>query len=205
MNKLESLKSARIGQSAAKLRTGERSQTIPKGSRAYVNIGSKWEDLGYIYLLIDPVGGEVRYVGSTTRPVFMRLAEHFRLREDTKNFDLQEWLRTSDYPIVKIISYPKHLLHKAEKYWIKYYSKDNRLFNMDYMGTAKYGFTKVSEKLNPTKMKPCCKVSCDTGEIITCYKSIAEASMSTGAHMGNIMHVISGKRKTTAGSCWIPK
>lgn len=205
MNKLESLKSARIGQSAAKLRIGERSQTIPQGSRAYINIGSKREDLGYIYLLIEPVSGEVRYVGSTTRPVFMRLAEHFRLREETKNFDLQEWLKTSDYPIIKIMRYPKYLLHKAERYWIKYYSIDNRLFNMDYMGAAKYGFSKISEKLNPTKMRPCCKVNCETGHILTCYKSITEASLATGSHMGNIMHVLSGKRKTTGGHCWVSK
>lgn len=201
--KLEGLKSTEIGQSAAKARTGQRSSTIPEGSRAYIDIGSKREDLGFIYLLIDRYSGEIRYVGSTTRPVIHRLSEHLRLREDTANIQLQNWLKHSDYPIIKVLQYPKRLLYKAERYWITYYSFDNKLLNLDYNTSKQYGFKKIADKANPSKNRPCCKVNCTTGEQFVCYNSITEASLKTNSHMGNIMHVISGKRKSTGGYCWI--
>jgi hypothetical protein len=87
MGKCESWKTIEIGQSAAKFRIGKRSETSLKRRTSK---RGKRETYGFIYLLIDPVTTEVRYVGKTTRNIFVRLAEHFRLRDKTANKKLQE-------------------------------------------------------------------------------------------------------------------
>lgn len=65
MSKRDSWKSIEIGQSAAKLRIGERSETSPRG-RTPRNRGKR-EAYGFIYLLIDPYStGETKEYASIT-------------------------------------------------------------------------------------------------------------------------------------------
>lgn len=77
MDKLECLKSSNIGQSAAKPRTGEGSQTIPEGSTP-TNLGGNGDDFYKvnIYGLVDPQTNLIRYVGKTRYRLDQRLAKH---------------------------------------------------------------------------------------------------------------------------------
>lgn len=88
MDKCERWKSIDIGQSAAESRTGKGSSTISTESTA--SNSGKQEPYGYIYLLLDPVSKEVKYVGKTTRHIILRLAEHIRERPNKTNLKLVE-------------------------------------------------------------------------------------------------------------------
>lgn len=113
MDKRECLKSMKIGQSAAKARIGQRSSTIPTGSTVIKNYRKK-ETCVYIYFLSCPYTGEIRYIGCTKRHPFQRLGEHFRMKANAPNQDLQNWLNNlQHWPTVKWKEYPKNLLHKA--------------------------------------------------------------------------------------------
>ncbi len=194
MHKCESWKIIDIGQSAAKPRIGERSSTIPEGSRG----NPKKETYGFIYLFIDPITTEVKYVGKTTRNVFIRIAEHFRLRESTANTGLKDFLsRLNCEPIIKLKKYPTYLLDKAEKYWINYYRQDNKLLNFS---SNKRAYNLNFKNLY--KVRKVARVNLYTGEL-TEYPSVSEAALVNNVHIENISHCVSGKRKSTGGFAWI--
>jgi hypothetical protein len=90
MDKCERWKSIDIGQSAAEFRRGKGSSTISKESTASSNTSGKQEPYGYIYLMLDPITSEVRYVGKTSRHIILRLAEHIRERPSKTNLKLVE-------------------------------------------------------------------------------------------------------------------
>jgi hypothetical protein len=194
MHKCESWKIIDIGQSAAKPRIGERSSTIPKGSRG----NPKKETYGFIYLFLDPITTEVKYVGKTTRNVLIRIAEHFRLRESTANIELKNFLAKHNCePTIMLKKYPIHLLDKAEKYWINYYKQDNKLLNFS-SNTPSYNLN--FKDLH--KVRKVARVNLHTGEL-TEYSSTSEAADKNGVHIGNISQCLSGKRKSTGGFAWI--
>lgn len=192
MRKLDSLRSINIGQSAAKLRIGERSSTILKGStRASTG---KREAHGYVYCLADPLSLEVRYVGSTKRHIVIRLAEHFMLRDNCPNLALQGWLKSVDCePFIWYKKYPLRLLSKAERYWIRYYKLDNRLLNV-----AKFNYSDFKTDLDMKKVKAVDRVCIYTGEIVT-YSSMSEAASKNSCHTGNMTNCIKGLRQTAGG------
>ena len=74
MGKRECLKSIEIGQSAAKLRGEERSETRARARTAMLNkyCGKRWAS---IYTLQDSKGN-IRYVGQTVRTLKERLSSH---------------------------------------------------------------------------------------------------------------------------------
>jgi hypothetical protein len=90
MGKRECLKSIEIGQSAAKLRGEERSETRAKARTAMLNkyCGKRWAS---IYVLKDSKGN-VRYVGQTVRSLKERLSSHL-CDTKRKNNHLQCWIR----------------------------------------------------------------------------------------------------------------
>lgn len=79
MDKLDSLKTDNIGQSAAKPRIEERSTTIPKGSTSKILEGNGSNIC--IYALIDPETDQVRYVGKTKFPLIQRLRKHLAAKD----------------------------------------------------------------------------------------------------------------------------
>lgn len=192
MGRRDSWKSIEIGQSAAKLRIGERSETSPRG-RTPRNRGKR-EAYGFIYLLIDPYSTEVKYIGKTSRNVFVRLAEHFRLEDKTPNKELQLWLRQIDCePTLKFKKYPLYLLNKAEKYWINFYKDDNNIFNYQTFNPVKY---QPARKIG--QFKKILRVNPNTGETKE-YASITHAALVNNVHIGNISRCANGTRSTTGG------
>lgn len=214
MGNRDSLKIVGIGQSAAKPRTEERSSTIPRGSTLLTR---KWkrEAHGYIYMLADPFTGEIKYVGKTSRHLYIRLGEHMQFRKDAANQSLVEWLKKLEItPIVYFKTYPERLLLKAERYLIKYYSIDNRLLNFNHSKNPrihKIGnrikhsdetVRKITEATMKTKSIPCYKCSQD-GIILSEYDSISHAHRKTGIPIENIYKCIKGERITAGGYKWV--
>lgn len=192
MGRCERWKSIDIGQSAAKSRTGKGSETSPRG-RTLGNKGKR-EAYGFIYLLIDSYSTEVRYIGKTSRNVFVRLAEHFRLEDKTPNKELQIWLREIECePIIKYKKYPIYLLNKAEKYWINFYKYDNNIFNYQTFNPVKYV---PARKIG--QFKKILRINPNSGEVKE-YSSLTEASITNNVHIGNITKCATGLRSTTGG------
>lgn len=145
-------------------------------------------------MLIDPITTEVKYIGKTKRHLIIRLAEHFRLREDSPNKALTSYLSSIDCdPIIYFRKYPVRLLVKAEKYWIRFYKHDNKLLNI---AQCPERFYDLNFKKN--QMKWVGRINLETGEE-TRYKSVSEAAYQNRLHLENISHCLKGRRQTTGG------
>lgn len=120
MGKRECLKSIGIGQSAAKLRGEERSETRAQARTAMLSkyCGKRWAS---IYTLQDSKGN-IRYVGQTVRTLKERLSGHICDAQRKNNY-LQNWIKKENLSVSIhfVKDYPIDLITAAEYYWIKYY------------------------------------------------------------------------------------
>lgn len=121
-------KKRRIGQSAAKPRTGERSTTIPEGSTGG-NPGKRQTLYTMkkirIYILSDPTNGEIKYVGKTHFTLGERLAKHMIAKENPHKVDwiksLQEKGLRPEIELLEEVD-KKDWISK-EKEWIKTFTE----------------------------------------------------------------------------------
>jgi hypothetical protein len=81
----------------------------------------------YIYVLTEPDGHTVRYVGKSNEfRIKKRLIEHCRLSQLKKNSHKNNWIRSllnqNERPVFKIIEECSEFdFQEREKYWVKYY------------------------------------------------------------------------------------
>lgn len=215
MSKLDSLKKDNIGQSAAKPRIEERSETISKESR-----GNPKQE-GTIYVLVDSKDS-IRYVGQTTQLPYKRFLGHLydckRKSNHVQNWINKELKEDRSINIKPIKTYPIHLLTAAEKYWIKYFSATGcKLVNTKLpMPNGKLGirmseqaklklsaFNKgktltAEHKLKVAKafMKP---VIVFNEEVEYQFPSIKEACLTLGLQPSNASKCLHGERTKTKG------
>lgn len=81
--------------------------------------------VGWIYVLVDPRTGEIRYVGWTYRSLKRRLAEHMYVRANEHNHRAH-WLallkQLGMRPFMRVLqSVPLTEAKTAERYWIDYF------------------------------------------------------------------------------------
>lgn len=78
-----------------------------------------------IYILIDPLSQEIRYVGWTVRPLEKRLAAHLREANQAKHHRacwIASLARSGQRPVIReIMRVPQDQWADAERYWIAYF------------------------------------------------------------------------------------
>jgi len=77
----------------------------------------------YLYVLVDPTSGEIRYVGWTAKALSTRLASHLRDRcKCHRTWWIKSLARVGLKPQIRLIQeVPDGLQHEAECYWISYF------------------------------------------------------------------------------------
>lgn len=164
--------------------------------------------LRYIYILIDPVTEQIRYVGQSYNPVD-RLKKHLRMSNHPKTFDyhIYRWIRGLNgvLPLLRIIDQGEDVNDK-EKYWINYYlNLGNNLTNQDLVR----GFSPASEerktknikhlnKLSEKSSKPILQYDLN-GNFIQEWVSIRSANRYFDTKIDS---VLSGKKKSAKGFQW---
>lgn len=224
MDKLECVKSTDIGQSAAKLRTGERSSTISQESSPVITGRNGGYSFGSIYVLKD-CKGNIRYVGQTYRTLEERLIGH-KSDARRKNNHVQYWLRTLQCePTIHLVKiYKSSLLDKAEVYWYNYYRamgykltnartpNPQRKMGFKHTEAAKLKIAIAGRNQQISDVhkailvqlysKPIQQLSL-TGEYIATYPSAKEAERVTGICAVNIRHVVNGNRTKAGRYKWV--
>lgn len=94
----------------------------------------------YIYALVDPDDNTVRYVGQTTCPA-SRLISHMTSGEGTGGKPKGEWISSlkmsGKVPRMEILTRASlHEWERAEQYWIAFYLRFGRLYNISPGGVG---------------------------------------------------------------------
>ena len=160
----------------------------------------------YIYSLICPLDGTVKYIGKANSPKD-RFRKHKNLGDKNKGDNIlkNNWIKQlldqNLLPILNIIEEVNISEWKAkEKFYIKLY-KDNgvELYNICGGGNGPSFGNSGSFVGNPPV-----KVVCLTkdGEYVNTFDSVKEGREFCGKRIAN---VLAGKRKTSGGYIWIYK
>lgn len=101
-----------------------------------------------IYLLRDPLTGDVRYVGSTKRPLRERLATHISSTEgSTAKLEWISGLRAAGKrPSIELIETVSRNYGKREEFWINHYHSISPLFNSQFRVTTR-GIKKMEKQI----------------------------------------------------------
>lgn len=173
-------------------------------------------DIAYIYGLIDPRSGEIRYIGQSYRP-FVRLQQHIRqtLQTSRKAKWVTSVLKAGARPELKILScLPKCLVDIEESIWIANLpnltngTAGGRGFKNKHSGLTKEkirlkktgtrhdrGISKVTLEASIVfRSRPV--VDLNTG---TVYKSSADAARALGFHRCGVHKAASGARHQIKG------
>ncbi len=168
-------------------------------------VGIKTIYMYKIYKLIDPISKDVKYVGKTTQELYERLAGHvhetiYRKRKFSK--DKKEWminlLKNNRIPEIHLLEDNIEIINSREReiYWVKYYSKDNMLYNIIFNDDEE-----LLKFRSDLKSKVIYQYDL-FGNYVQSWKSITDASNHLKVDSGNICYAASGKRKLCANYQW---
>lgn len=158
--------------------------------------------MGKIYVLIDPITGEIKYVGKTTNDLIVRLIGHISEVSRNRMFiDKQQWIKfllLQGYcPIIKLIEEcPIKILSEREVYWINFYKKDFELLNIVFNNDEK-----LAEFRSHMKSIKIYQYDLE-GNFIKEWESISEAGNFYNLDIGNICASAKNKRKISGGFQW---
>jgi hypothetical protein len=151
-------------------------------------------DIAYIYCLIDPRNGEVRYIGKTVNPLTRKYQHVCKQSKDEDNFRtrwINKLLKLKLKPIFKVLEVCSiDQFELRETYYISVY-KSEKLTNSDDTGQG-YGrrIQSVIEKSNFNRKN---LYQFDlSGNFIKEWKSTREASRHLGISHGNISKCCNG-------------
>lgn len=99
--------------------------------------------IGVVYSLSDPLTGEIRYIGQTTRSVDIRLSEHIReSKRDKPRLPVAWWIKSLGgvSPIIKVIEETDDCA-EAERRLIKELGLIHRLLNLTSGGDGTAGWS----------------------------------------------------------------
>jgi len=114
----------------------------------------KLADNFFVYGLIDPRNGALRYVGSSTRGMD-RPRDHWKRKQDRERHDhchawVRSLLREGLVPVVEVLETTRHL-NEAEPFWIAYFRMIGAdLTNMTDGGEGAQQTAEVRAKISKT-------------------------------------------------------
>lgn len=155
-----------------------------------------------IYRLIDPNTLEIKYIGKSDISLVKRLVCHINQIYRKERFsDKGDWIenliKQGKCPLIELIEeVDKNQAASKEKYWIQFYSKDYKLYNIMHNNNPDL-FKSLHERCS-------IKIYEYTigGEFIKEWESILEAANFYGLSSGNICSAANGKRKMAGKSMW---
>jgi len=158
----------------------------------------------YIYSLVCPLDGQVKYVGKANDPKG-RFRKHKSLGDTNTgdNSDKNEWIKTlldqGLLPILEIIEEVDVTEWKAkEKFYVRQFKENGiKLFNICGGGNGATFGNSGSYKGNPPVKVVCLTKS---GEYVNTFNSVKEGKEFSGKRIDN---VLAGKRKTSGGYIWL--
>lgn len=165
-----------------------------------------------IYILIDPLTEEVRYVGKTVKTLKERLSGHLYSikREDNHKTNwISSLLKKGEIPIIQFLdSCEWQYSQELEKHWISFYKKQGcKLVNTTEGGEGNLGgkrSSKAIKKLKNTlkeKAKSVYQYSLD-GKFLQEYQSATEAAEKINGRYHNIYQCCNFSKKSHKGFIW---
>lgn len=154
-----------------------------------------------IYLLQDPNTYEIRYIGQTKLTLVARLVGHlhesfYRKRKQAifKNEWLTNLLENNQIPIIRLIEeIDENLVSTREHFWITYYEKENRLFNIMFSSVNFINREDLHKKVYQYDLN---------GKFVKEWKSLYLVEKTLNIPCGNIIQSCKGKRKCGGKYMW---
>jgi len=155
-----------------------------------------------IYRLLDPITKEIKYIGKTDIPLFMRLVGHInqiyrKERFSDKGDWIEDLIKQGRCPLIELIEEvnPSEVKER-EKYWVKYYSKFSKLYNIQYNDNKE-----LAKSLHERGKKAIYEYDVN-GMFLKEWDCIFTAANFYNIDSGNICYAANGKRKLAGNKMW---